>query len=403
MKILILFCLIFIPLNLLAQRGGTLELYMFTSGFSPPTYEVNFYLDACGPIWDEDKDLTTSASLLSSTVNIPEDYGGGFYPSHGDAWDNGWDFVTAQNTYPAPVFAWGLYKISTDESDEYFYIDFRDTRWPDYDTPVYGAPTDIWLRYDEEDEEFEYTSSYPSIGFTTINDGEYLTLWGIKQKGNPSVGDFESYWSNCLNMTVAGNDHPRIVWSRHPSFSPLTGYKVYRATTWWDDPPPSSGDFSLQATLNSSTITYEDPDVRVDEDGDNITWYYVKAYYEHYKTHNITYSSATNTVNSDPVEFYKPFVKKEKSVSITDYKLNQNYPNPFNPTTNISFDLPEESSVQLQIYDIQGKLVSTLVNETMDKGNHSVSFNSDGLPSGVYFYRLTTEEYTDIKRMLLLK
>lgn len=103
------------------------------------------------------------------------------------------------------------------------------------------------------------------------------------------------------------------------------------------------------------------------------------------------------------VEFYKPFVKKEKSVSITDYKLNQNYPNPFNPTTNISFDLPEESSVQLQIYDIQGKLVSTLVNETMDKGNYSVSFNSDGLPSGVYFYRLSTLNFTDIKRMLLLK
>ncbi len=87
----------------------------------------------------------------------------------------------------------------------------------------------------------------------------------------------------------------------------------------------------------------------------------------------------------------------------TVYALKQNYPNPFNPTTNISFDLPKESTVQLQIYDIQGKLVSTLVNERMDEGTHSVSYNSSGLPSGVYFYRLQTDEFTDIKRMLLLK
>ena len=403
MKIKILLCLIFIPLNLLAQRGGTLELYMFTSGFSPTT-EVNFYLDACGPIWDEDKEITTSASLLSSTVNIPEDYGGGFNPGHGDVWDNGWDFVTAQNTYPAPVYAWGLYKVSTSASYyAYFYIDFRDHRWPDYDPPVYGSSVDTWLRYDKDDEEFEYTSSYTSIGFTSISDGEYLTLWGIKQKGDPSVGNFEDYWTNCLNMTVAGNDHPRIVWGPHPSFSPLTGYKIYRATTWWDDPPPDPGDFSLNATVNSSTYTYEDPDVKLDYYGSNITWYYVKAYYEHPKTHNITYSSATDTVQSDRVDFYKS-IGKEKSIISNYYpKLYQNYPNPFNPVTNISFDLPEESSVQIQIYDIQGKLVSTLVNETMDKGNYSVSFNSNQLPSGVYFYRLKTENFTDIKRMLLLK
>ncbi len=189
MRIKILLCLIFIPLNLLAQRGGTLELYMFTSGFSPTT-EVNFYLDACGPIWDEDKDLTTSASLLSSTVNIPEQYAY-WETTHGNDWDSGWDFVTARNTYPAPVYAWGLYKVSTSASYyAYFYIDFRDHRWPAYDLPVYGDATDIWLRYDEGDEEFEYTSSYPSIGFTSISDGEYLALWEIKQKGTPKCWEF---------------------------------------------------------------------------------------------------------------------------------------------------------------------------------------------------------------------
>jgi hypothetical protein len=98
-----------------------------------------------------------------------------------------------------------------------------------------------------------------------------------------------------------------------------------------------------------------------------------------------------------------PLSEGSMSTKPSVYALKQNYPNPFNPITTISFDLPKESTVQLQIYNLQGKVVSTLVNETMDEGNHNVRFNSSGLPSGVYFYRLQTQEFTDIKRMLLLK
>jgi hypothetical protein len=392
------------PLNLLAQRTGTLELYMWTSGFYPET-EVDFYLNACGPIWDEDKEITTSATLLNSLVNIPEYLGGNNYTSHGNDYDNGWDFVTSTDTPPSPVFAWGLYKVYTYHGDSsYFYLDFRDHRWPEYETPHYGHSTDMWLRYYEDEEEFEYSShgSFDTL-WTTISDGEYLTLWGIKQKGTPSVGNFEDYWFHSLNMTVAGNDHPRIVWGPHPTFSPLSGYKIYRATTYGDEPPPDPGDFSLETTLNSSTYIYEDPDIVVDEDGSNITWYYVKAYYEHPKTHTITYSSATDTVHTDSVEFYKPIVKGKSIKSNYIPKLHQNYPNPFNPTTTISFDLAKESTVHLQIFDIRGKVILTLINKKMDKGTHFVKFNSNGLPSGIYFYRLQTEEFTDIKRMLLLK
>jgi hypothetical protein len=129
----------------------------------------------------------------------------------------------------------------------------------------------------------------------------------------------------------------------------------------------------------------------------------VKAYYTHPKTQVTTYSLATNDVSAYFVSFYKQFGKRNNVMPKYTPRLYNNFPNPFNPTTTISFDLPNESTVQLQIYDIQGKVVSKLINKTLDEGSHSVTFNSDGLPSGVYFYRLQTQDFTDIKRMILLK
>jgi hypothetical protein len=222
----------------------------------------------------------------------------------------------------------------------------------------------------------------------------------------PETVDFpEGFWANCLTMTYNTNGNPRIVWGRHPTFSPISGYKVYRAIDDDENPntEPDPGDYSLIETLNSTTLMYVDSDVKLDDFGDYETWYYVKAFYEHPKTHNITYSASTNSAVAWFVEFYKPIKNNNKSISITHFKLYQNYPNPYNPTTTISFDLPKSSFVRLKIYDIQGKIVSILLNKRVDSGSHSITFNSNGLPSGVYFYRLKTAEFSDIRRMLLLK
>ncbi len=85
------------------------------------------------------------------------------------------------------------------------------------------------------------------------------------------------------------------------------------------------------------------------------------------------------------------------------YSLSQNYPNPFNPTTKINFALPKQGLVTLKIYDILGREVRTLVNEIKTAGNYTVDFNASEYSSGVYFYKLESSGFSDIKKMMLVK
>jgi hypothetical protein len=87
----------------------------------------------------------------------------------------------------------------------------------------------------------------------------------------------------------------------------------------------------------------------------------------------------------------------------TEFTLNQNYPNPFNPTTTINFSLPVASDVTLEIYNVLGQKVRTLINEAMEAGSHSVSFDGGDVSSGMYFYKLRAGDYSATKKMTLVK
>ncbi len=89
-----------------------------------------------------------------------------------------------------------------------------------------------------------------------------------------------------------------------------------------------------------------------------------------------------------------------------DFSLSQNYPNPFNPSTEITYSIKRESMVTIKIYDTSGREVQTLVNERKPSGVYKVLFDTTGkknLASGVYFYKLVADEYTDVKKMILVK
>jgi len=83
--------------------------------------------------------------------------------------------------------------------------------------------------------------------------------------------------------------------------------------------------------------------------------------------------------------------------------LEQNHPNPFNPVTTISYGLTSPAEVELVVYNIAGETVSTLVDGPQTAGMHSLQFDGSNLPSGIYFYRLSTEDFSRTQRMLLVK
>lgn len=100
----------------------------------------------------------------------------------------------------------------------------------------------------------------------------------------------------------------------------------------------------------------------------------------------------SSSVSSDP----EPLVPAK-------YQLYQNYPNSFNPVTNIRFELPQTSNVTLKVYDITGRIVSTMVNEVRQAGSHQIIFNGGNLASGIYIYELKTTHYSIIRKLTLIK
>lgn len=94
---------------------------------------------------------------------------------------------------------------------------------------------------------------------------------------------------------------------------------------------------------------------------------------------------------------------ENKDIVIHNFNLAQNYPNPFNPVTTITYSLDINSYVNLDIYNIIGEKVETLVNELQISGNHKINFNASNLPSGIYFYKLASNNRVLVKKMSIVK
>jgi len=94
---------------------------------------------------------------------------------------------------------------------------------------------------------------------------------------------------------------------------------------------------------------------------------------------------------------------KDETVIPEQFSLSQNFPNPFNPSTMINYQLPISSFVTLKVYDVLGKEIAELVNETKEAGNYSVKFDASKLSSGMYIYKLTSDKFTEVKKMILVK
>ncbi len=118
----------------------------------------------------------------------------------------------------------------------------------------------------------------------------------------------------------------------------------------------------------------------------------------------VTNEDSTTWLIDDFYYNVDPTVSTADEIAFPDhYSLVQNFPNPFNPTTSIQFSLKQNEHVRLSVYNVNGKEVDVLLDELVSTGHHQVQFDGKDLPSGVYFYRLTTVDGSTTKKMLLLK
>jgi hypothetical protein len=171
-----------------------------------------------------------------------------------------------------------------------------------------------------------------------------------------------------------------------------TGYFHFYSNTGSDENPVFTSSDTLMIDSNPSTYVYVDQSAKLDlsdwdEDGDmdiiSGDWYAFVNFFE-------------NTTPAVAID-------DELSEYPSEFSLNQNYPNPFNPVTTISFTIPKTSVVNISVYNVTGQLVKTVINEQKNPGTYSVKWHSRGMISGVYFYRLTTEEFSAVKKCIILK
>jgi endoglucanase len=107
----------------------------------------------------------------------------------------------------------------------------------------------------------------------------------------------------------------------------------------------------------------------------------------------------------DEIKIFNPniLIVAENQLLPTSFELKQNYPNPFNPSTMIQFQLPASAFVTLKVYNILGREVAVLLNETKEAGQHEIKFSNVNLPSGVYVYMLDSENFNSVRKMMLVK
>ena len=96
-------------------------------------------------------------------------------------------------------------------------------------------------------------------------------------------------------------------------------------------------------------------------------------------------------------------IRNGENILPVRYSLSQNYPNPFNSSTRVTYSIPNDGDVGLKIYDLLGREVRVLVNSRQNAGDYILMFNAGDMASGVYFYKLTAGEFSEIKRMVIIK
>ena len=332
----------------------------------------------------------------------------------GTTWSSGVivnDDANSQNNYQFQPAVW------VEKTSGRVYIQFMDTR----DTPttdsalIYATHSDnggVSFATNHQISNQKMRINCPTCGgggnpryqgdYTSITSNSKTSMPNWTDFRNGSFGSYVAYYpdfgmkvtpsTDSLNANNGSVDFR--VWV--PSVKAFTDVATFSATY---SPPPASGTITITFPQGNviGTFPYSKP-IRVTATGGVTSG-----------TYTITVTGKGS--NGTPVHKRTVTVRVSPSVTgvgnnteiINKYELSQNYPNPFNPTTKIEYNILQKSNVKITVFDMLGKVVTTFNKPQQDPGNHFVIFNARNLASGVYYYKIQAGEFTDTKKMLLMK
>jgi hypothetical protein len=298
--------------------------------------------------------------------------------------------------------------------------------------------------YDTRENPANYTTgvwaTYSTTGGTSFAPNQRISnatftypCPGCPANQNCYRGDYDGIHANPVTSFAAWYDPRNCNYLTMGSYFPDYAMKVTPASDslnsiqdsayyWVSVPAVKLYDNSVKftATVNpppgTGTITAEFVNKTTDDLLDSLTSYPDSLRLKVTTTGNVTDGSYTVSVlgtgpNGTPVHRRNVVILVNNVISIgthgtsipDKFYLYQNYPNPFNPNTKIRFDISKAGPVKLTVYDITGKVVSTLVNNDMNAGSYSFDYNASATASGIYFYKLETPEFTGFRKMILVK
>ena len=252
-----------------------------------------------------------------------------------------------------------------------------------------------------------------NVGFEIVSYNSVTHQYIIKVSVN-SFGIQAFAPSKPQNLQVViENNTPKLTWdvNTEPDITSGGKYKIYRTTTSGGEPTS----YSYVTTVNHPTTSWLDINYYVHGSGNKKLFYTISAVDN---TNKESVKSEYDWLWWDQELQKKQYWTSSLNEEIIEYKLLNNYPNPFNPTTTITYQIPKDGFVNLVVYNTLGQVVAELVNKHQTSGKYSVQFNAStfrqaqgnassatasNLPSGVYFYKIESGNFTKVSKMLLLR
>lgn len=231
-------------------------------------------------------------------------------------------------------------------------------------------------------------------------------FWRVSASNSSGTSPYSAVWS----FTTVAEPPPAAPTLASPS-NGSTGVPINPILVW--NSTSGASNYHIQISTGSSFVTLlSDMAGLIDTTFSGAGLKYNTTYYWHVRASNAGGVSAYSLTGSFKTDRKRKFsairnngVARETSDSTADSTvlLSQNFPNPFNPTTTIEFSLPEEAGVRLEIINMEGRVVAELLNRRIAAGTHQAQWNASGYSSGVYLYRLTTDDFVTTRKMVLLK